>query len=55
MEEKEKEKVYESIGKHGDSFWKEDSNGWNGYLFDEILEMLEKDGLDLKLTKLGTV
>ena len=49
MEKEEKEKVYQAIKNHGDSFWNDSEHGWNGYLFEDILSYLEKDGLDLKL------
>ena len=58
MEREELEVVYKAIDKYGDGFWNDPSEGneegnpsWNGYLFDEILEMLEKDGYELKLVK----
>lgn len=59
MEKEELEVVREAIDKYGDSFWNDPSEdcvmgdeSWNGYLFDEILEMqLEKSGYDLKLVK----
>ena len=55
IDDEAKEIVYASIRKHGDDFWNEagidPGKSWNGYLFDEILEMLEKDGLCLKVTE----
>jgi len=57
MKEEELEIVYKAIEAHGDSFWNDPSEGnekdgnWNGYLFEEILDMLEKDGYELKLVK----
>jgi len=54
----EKEKVYECIRNDGDSFWNDldffDEAGetWNGYLFDDLLKILEKNGYDLVLKKL---
>ena len=48
-------RVYASIKKHGDDFWNDTlvdaGKSWNGFLFDEVLEMLEKDGLDLELVE----
>ena len=51
MKESSKRRVYSAIKKHGDSFWNDASeeNAWNGFLFDGILNMLEKEGLDLEL------
>jgi len=53
MEEEEIVKVYQAIRKHGDSFWNDtdELSGWNGYLFEDILMCLEKDGLDLRLVQ----
>lgn len=64
MKKEELDIVHKAIDKHGDSFWNdpssnpddnnamEDLNGnWNGYLFDEVVNMLEKDGYDLELVK----
>jgi len=52
MEEKEKEIIYQAIRSHGDDFWNDSEGGWNGYLFEDILKYLSKDGFDLKLVKL---
>ena len=58
MKEKELELVYEAIDNHGDSFWNDPSEGevmgaedWNGYLFDDVVEMLEKNGYGLRIVK----
>ena len=58
MRKEELEVVHEAINRHGDSFWNDPSEGneignasWNGYLFDEVVDMLEKDGYELKLVK----
>ena len=60
MKEEELKIVHEAIDNHGDNFWNDPSEGnvienkdecWNGYLFDEILDMLRKDGYSLKLVK----
>ena len=52
MERNEKEVVYAAVRKHGDYFWN-DGRGdwWNGYLFDEMLSFLDKEGYDLALRK----
>lgn len=60
MKKEELELVYDAIDGHGDSFWNDPSEGnergnidgsWNGYLFEEILDMLKKDGYDLRVVK----
>ena len=57
MERNEKEVVYAAVRKHGDAFWNNGSgdsmtkDGWNGYLFDEMLSFLDKEGYDLALRK----
>lgn len=62
MKKEELEVVHETIDKHGDSFWNDPSSNpndnnamvdpsWNGYLFDEVVDMLNKDGFDLVLVK----
>jgi hypothetical protein len=48
MNEKEREIVYDSIKKHGDSFWNTgDDDDWNGYLVEDIEEYLKKEGFEL--------
>lgn len=55
MEEAEKKQVYRAIRLNGDEFWNDweckHPERWNGFLFDEILAMLNEEGLDLKLVK----
>jgi len=48
MDEASKELVRRIIKKYGDDFWREEGNE---YLFDEIVEMLNKAGYDLVLVK----
>ena len=66
MKEEDIRKVHDAILKSGDSFWNENDEGdiheqivegkipldWNGYLFNEILTMLEANGMDLELVEL---
>lgn len=51
MKKEELEIIYKIIKENGDSFWNDEigETGWNGYLFEEILDMLAKKGYDLKL------
>lgn len=53
MEPEEIELVKEVIRNVGDSFWTHTSNGIDGNwgLFAEIVEMLNEEGLDLKLVR----
>jgi len=54
IKESSKRQVYAVIKKHGDSFWNDcDKAGktWNGFLFDEVLDMLGREGLDLELVE----
>ena len=62
MKKEELRIVREAIDRHGDSFWNDPSSNpddnnvmgsesWNGYLFDEVVDMLEKGGYELKLVK----
>jgi hypothetical protein len=47
--------VHRAIRKHGDDFWNDKDipdEEWNGFLFDEILSILEKEGYTLELVKL---
>ena len=55
MKKEELEVVHKAIAEHGDGFWNDDESigdvDWNGHLFDEVVDMLEKDGYDLELVK----
>jgi len=53
MEVEELRIVFRAIEKHGDSFWNNAprSEEWNGYLFLDIVDALEKEGYDLKVVK----
>jgi len=55
MKKEELEIVYRAIEKHGDSFWNEGkgSDVWNGYLFLDILDAVQKEGYDLRVVKRG--
>jgi len=48
LNEKEIEIVHKAIKRYGDDFWQEPDNE---YLFDDILNCLNKAGYDLKLIK----
>ena len=54
MDDEDKSIVHEAIKSHGDDFWREGKNGggWNGFLFDEIVKLLNQDGYDLKVVRL---
>jgi len=50
-------KVKEAVLKHGDDFWRESTNdpefpGTNADLFEDILNALHEEGLDLQLIPL---
>jgi len=51
MNNRDRQIVYEAIRKYGDDFWNdtETPDGWNAFLFDEILAMLRKAGFTLEL------
>ena len=57
MERGEADIVKLAIQKHGDDFWNNEPEGEefdsNTLLFDDIVSFLNKEGLDLKLVKLG--
>ena len=52
MKEKDVREVHRIIEKWGDEFWNEgEGKCKNIYSFDEIVEMVNKEGYDLKLEK----
>jgi len=52
MKAQDVRKVRQLLEKYGDSFWSEEFDGCNNtILFEEILEILNRVGYDLKLLK----
>jgi len=55
MKEEELEIVFRAIEKHADGFWNDESRegneAWNGYLFLDILDAVQKEGYDLRVVR----
>jgi len=55
MKEEELEIVFRAIEKHADGFWNEEpregNEAWNGYLFLDILDAVQKEGYDLRVVR----